>query len=129
MAGLRSRGLGIVVNAAFTLDAETVARLAQQTADLLRSRGADVSETVTPVDLDASSAWPAETYGASTPEAEEALTLAAGHEGLRLEPVYTAKALAAVRDLGSGCPVLCSCCRPTARGGDVAQALSSSSRT
>lgn len=99
MAGLRTRVVGIVVNDSFRLDATTVAALADETAGLLRSRGADVRHRVVPDDLDTSAAWLGATYGASTPEAESALLLARDAEDLELEPVYTAKALAAVREL------------------------------
>lgn len=105
MAGLRSRVLGIVVNDAFRLDAVTIARLADQTAALLRTRGALVEERIGPRDLVADASWLGETYGALTPEAEEARVWAAD-QGLELEPVYTAKALAAIRGSALDGPVL-----------------------
>ncbi|ALX05460.1 1-aminocyclopropane-1-carboxylate deaminase/D-cysteine desulfhydrase [Aeromicrobium erythreum] len=105
MAGLRSRVLGVVVNDSFRLDAVTVARLADDTASLLRTRGALVDVRVGPDDLDADHAWLGATYGASTPESEAALAWAA-EQGLHLEPVYTAKALAAVRARSAAGPVL-----------------------
>ncbi len=105
MAGLRSRVLGVVVNDSFRLDAVTVARLADDTASLLRTRGALVDVRVTPDDLDADHGWLGATYGASTPEGEAALAWAA-EQGLHLEPVYTAKALAAVRARSAAGPVL-----------------------
>lgn len=101
LAGLSTRVLGVVVNDAFRLDAVTVARLADETATLLRSRGADVHERVTPDDLDCDHAWLGETYGATTVEGADALAWAADEAGLSLEPVYTAKALAAVRGLAA----------------------------
>ena len=58
-----------------------------------------------PDDLDTDHTWLGETYGASTPEGQEALAWGAAH-GLELEPVYTAKALAAVRALSLEGPVL-----------------------
>jgi D-cysteine desulfhydrase len=99
MAGLRTRVLGIVVNDSFRLDAVTVSRLANQAVELMRSRGADVAVEIGPDDLVATDAWLGETYGAMTPEGAAALA-AATEEGLALEPVYTAKALAAIRGLG-----------------------------
>lgn len=105
IAGLRTRVLGIVVNDSFRLDAHTVSRLASDTAALLRTRGAFVDLSFGPDDLDTDHAWLGETYGASTPEGLEALAWGARH-GLELEPVYTAKALAAVRALTLDGPVL-----------------------
>jgi D-cysteine desulfhydrase len=105
MAGLQSRVLGIVVNDAFRLDAVTIARLADRTAALLRTRGVPVEERIGPRDLDADRSWMGETYGASTPEGVEALRWGE-EQGLHLEPVYTAKALAAVRASTAAGPVL-----------------------
>ncbi len=102
LAGLRSRVLGVVVNDALPLDAVSISALARATAELLRSRGADVVTTFGPSDLDASSDWLGSTYGAPTPEGEAARVAALEREGLVLEPVYTAKALAAVSDLSAG---------------------------
>ncbi|MGA8988588.1 1-aminocyclopropane-1-carboxylate deaminase/D-cysteine desulfhydrase [Aeromicrobium sp.] len=99
LAGLRTRVLGIVVNDSFRLDAVTVTRLANRTASLLRDRGADVGTVVGPHDLDTTSAWMGDTYGAATTAGLESLELAAEREELDLEPVYTAKAMAAVRGL------------------------------
>lgn len=104
-AGLRSRVLGVVVNDSFRLDAVTVARLADRTAALLRTRGALLDVRVGPDDLDTDHTWLGETYGASTPESSAALDWAT-EQGLHLEPVYTAKALAAVRTASLAGPVL-----------------------
>ena len=98
LGGLDARVLGVVVNDAFRLDATTIARLAQQTAALLRDRGAAVDVHITPADLTADPSWLGATYGATTPEAEAAAAWAVGL-GVRLEPVYTSKALAAIRAL------------------------------
>lgn len=105
LAGLRTRVLGVVVNDSFRLDAVTVARLADRTAALLRERGADVPQRIGPADLDADASWLGATYGASTPEGQRALAWAR-EQGLELEPVYTAKALAAVREARPAGPVL-----------------------
>lgn len=101
LAGLSTRVLGVVVNDSFRLDATTVSRLANQTVSLLESRGAEVSLRLTPDDLTASDEWMGDTYGAATPAGTEALAVAA-ELGLELEPVYTAKALGAIRSLGAG---------------------------
>lgn len=100
LAGLRTRVQGVVVNDSFRLDAVTISALANKTAALLRERGADVSIELGPDDLAASDRWMGETYGATTQAGDEALELAGGF-GLELEPVYTAKALGAIRSLGS----------------------------
>ncbi|EFQ82557.1 pyridoxal-phosphate dependent protein [Aeromicrobium marinum DSM 15272] len=95
LAGLSTRVLGIVVNDAFRLDAVTVAGLANETVELLRDRGAEVDLRLTADDLDTTAEWMGQTYGAPTPEGQAALGRAADL-GLELEPVYTAKAVAAV---------------------------------
>lgn len=100
IAGLRTRVLGIVVNDSFRLDAVTISRLANKTAALLRTRGALVTDEIAPDDLIATDAWLGQTYGAPTPEGVEALAAAASL-GLQLEPVYTAKALGAIRSAGA----------------------------
>lgn len=100
LAGLRTRVLGVVVNDSFRLDAVTISTLANKTAALLRARGADVSIEFDSRDLTASDDWLGETYGASTVVGSEAIA-AAAQIGLELEPVYTAKALGAIRELGS----------------------------
>lgn len=106
LAGLRTRVHAVVVNDAFPLDAPVLARLANATADLLRERGATLPPLdLGPDDLDADRRWLGETYGATTPEGAAALAEASGL-GLELEPVYTAKALAAVRGLDLPGPVL-----------------------
>ena len=100
LAGLRTRVFGVVVNDAFPLDAPVIARLANRTADLLRERGA--TSTVGPVeaaDVTMRTDWLGATYGDPTPASIEAVT-AAERDGLHLEPVYTGKSLAAMRDLG-----------------------------
>ena len=96
LAGLSTRVFGVVVNDSFRLDDVTTSRLATKTAALLRSRGADIGKVVIrPEDITATPRWMGSTYGATTPESVEALELAKV-EGLELEPVYTAKALAAI---------------------------------
>ncbi len=99
MAGLSTRVLGVVVNDSFRLDAVTISRLARKTAALLRTRGADVQIEVAADDLVATDEWMGETYGASTESGRQALEVAAA-QGLVLEPVYTAKALGAIRSVG-----------------------------
>ncbi len=99
LAGLRTRVFGAVVNDAFPLDAPVIARLANSTGDLLRSRGADDVPTVTAADLTTADDWLGTTYGDPT-VASTAMVKGARPLGLDLEPVYTGKALAAIRDRG-----------------------------
>lgn len=107
LAGLSSRVFGVVVNDSFRLDAVTTSRLATKTAELMRSRGADIGQVVlTPDDLTATPRWMGDTYGASTPSSAAALKLAERVADLELEPVYTAKALAAILDGNIPGPVL-----------------------
>jgi D-cysteine desulfhydrase len=112
IAGLRSRVLGVVVNDRTPVDSRTVARLATRTLDLLRGRGADVPpRSILAADLDSERGWLGAGYGHRTPAAEHARDLARRREGLELDPVYTAKAVAALmalRERGAfgGGPVL-----------------------
>jgi D-cysteine desulfhydrase len=100
LAGLRTRVFGVVVNDSFPLDAPVVAKLANQTADLLRERGASLDLTPTrPDDVTMTTRWLGSTYGDITPAARSAVGDAAVH-GMTLEPVYTGKSLAAMRDVG-----------------------------
>ncbi|MGH3369052.1 MAG: 1-aminocyclopropane-1-carboxylate deaminase, partial [Nocardioidaceae bacterium] len=111
-AGLRSRVVGVVVNDRTPVDARTVARLASRAMALLRRRGADVGvRSIAASELDTEYGWLGAGYGHRTPAAEEARDLARRREGLVLDPVYTAKAVAALialRERGAfgGGPVL-----------------------
>lgn len=98
MAGLRSRLLGVVVNDLLPLGDAAVARAAGRTARVLARHGHDLS---LPGPVEVRRDWLGAGYGHPTPEGTAALARAAEH-GLALEPVYTAKALAAVLDLGAG---------------------------
>ncbi|MFS3127747.1 1-aminocyclopropane-1-carboxylate deaminase/D-cysteine desulfhydrase [Nocardioides sp. Bht2] len=103
IAGLATRVLGVVVNDSFPLHAEVMARLANRTGELLRSRGARDVPSVTASDLTTRDDWLGSTYGDPTP-ASMAAVRAAATVGLELEPVYTGKALAAVAELGGALP-------------------------
>ncbi|GAA4668201.1 1-aminocyclopropane-1-carboxylate deaminase/D-cysteine desulfhydrase [Nocardioides nanhaiensis] len=100
LAGLPVRVLGVVVNDMVRLDAPTLVRLAGRTSDRLAAHGLADPPRLTERDLDLRTDWLGRTYGDPTPasvaEVERAATA-----GLELEPVYTGKALAAVRDLGA----------------------------
>jgi D-cysteine desulfhydrase len=99
LAGLATDVFGVVVNDALRLDAQTLASLANRTADLLTSRGATGMPVIAPAELTARTDWLGTTYGDPTP-ASQRMVAAAAQAGLELEPVYTGKALAAIADLG-----------------------------
>lgn len=103
MAGLRSRVLGVVVNDALRLDADAMAGLATRTAQLLTERGAGPLAPVGPQDLDLRDDWLGATYGDPTPASLSAVE-AGTAAGLAMEPVYTGKTLAALRDLQDTLP-------------------------
>jgi D-cysteine desulfhydrase len=103
LAGLTTRVLGVVVNDMVRLDAPTMARLAGRTSDLLRQRGLSAVPDLGAADFDLRPDWMGATYGDLTP-ASLAEVAAARDQGLDLEPVYTGKSLAAIRDLGAALP-------------------------
>ena len=95
LAGLRTRVVGIVVNDQLRLDGPVIARLARRTAALLERRGARLGGglRIEPDMLDLTRDQIGAGYGHPTEAASRAAALAA-EEGLRLDPVYTAKAMA-----------------------------------
>lgn len=98
LAGLRTRVVGVVVNDTLRLDGVTLPRLARRTAKLLERRGAGPLRFESgEEDLTVVRDRLGKGYGHPTPEGERAREHAAGREGLVLEPVYTAKAVAALR--------------------------------
>ena len=102
MAGLRTQVVGVVVAHQLKLDARVVTRLAGRAAALLHRHGADVRDVrVGRGDLFITREWLGGGYGHRTSESERALELAAAREGLELDPVYTAKAMAALLDLNA----------------------------
>ncbi|MRH93134.1 pyridoxal-phosphate dependent enzyme [Nocardia sp. SYP-A9097] len=100
LAGLPTRVVGVVVNDTLRLDEPTLSGLAARSARVLRERGARLPENVTPTgNLDIVTDYLGPGYGHPTPEATTAQTLSADLEHLTLEPVYTAKAMAALLDM------------------------------
>lgn len=98
LAGLGTPVLGVVVNDMLPLDPPAMTRLAARTARLLRARGlADVPD-LAEADFDLRAGWLGATYGDPTPASVREVARAA-EVGLEIEPVYTGKALAALRDL------------------------------
>jgi D-cysteine desulfhydrase len=97
LAGLSSRLVAVRVSDVVTLNAQTVARLANATAQLLRRRGADLpSVVVAPDDITVVSDWLGPGYGHPTPEGERARALLRERHGLSLDLTYTAKTVAAL---------------------------------
>jgi len=110
LAGLRSRVVGIVVNDQLRLDGSVLARLARRTAALLERRGASLGRLrLEPGMLDLTRDQIGAGYGHPTEAATRAAARAA-EEGLPLDPVYTAKAMAGLLALRAegylGDPVL-----------------------
>jgi D-cysteine desulfhydrase len=103
LGGLRTKVLGVVVNDKLKLDHATLVKLAHRSARLLRDRGAsDVPDPV-PESLVVTRDFLGQGYGRSTPESESAM---AGASDLELDPVYTAKAMAAALALDAPGPLL-----------------------
>jgi D-cysteine desulfhydrase len=100
LAGLSSRLVCVLVNDLIRVDERTVARLARRTLRLLRKRGASVREVeIACADLTLERGWLGSGYGHSTPAADRAIELFREREDVMLEPVYTAKAAAALLEL------------------------------
>jgi D-cysteine desulfhydrase len=103
LAGLRSRVVGVVVNDQLRLDPPVMARLARRTASLLKRRGAQLgSVRLEPDMLDLTREQIGGGYGHRSEAGARATELAA-REGIALDPVYTAKAMAgllALREQG-----------------------------
>ena len=92
IAGLRTKVLGVVVNDKLKLDHPTLMKLARRSARLLRRRGAAEVPDPDPSQLMVTRDFLGRGYGHPTPESEAALARAAD---IGLDPVYTAKAMAA----------------------------------
>jgi D-cysteine desulfhydrase len=100
LAGLETHVLGAVVNDMLPLDAPAMTRLATKAARLLAERGLPDVPQLGESDFDLRPDWLGTTYGDPTPASVAEVGRASADEGLELEPVYTGKALAAIRDLG-----------------------------
>lgn len=94
LAGLRTRVAGVVVNDQLRLDPAVLTRLSRRTAKLLERRGARLGHLrLEPDMLDLNRDQIGAGYGHPTEAARRAAGSVAG-AGLRLDPVYTAKAMA-----------------------------------
>ncbi|MBN8867586.1 MAG: pyridoxal-phosphate dependent enzyme [Solirubrobacterales bacterium] len=96
LAGLSTRVVGVVVTDQLRLDREAMGRLADKSAALLRRRGATFATPRLDFEMTTDQLGPG--YGEPTPESTAAMERAST-EGLTLEPVYTAKAMAALLDM------------------------------
>jgi D-cysteine desulfhydrase len=97
MAGLRTGVVAVQVNDRTPLDARRIARLARRTESLLRARGASFAAVeAAERDVGFEGGFLGGGYGHRTAEGEAAAQAARDRAGLALEPVYTAKAMAAV---------------------------------
>jgi D-cysteine desulfhydrase len=96
LAGLGTRVVGVPVNDMLRLDARSTARLAGRAERVLRRRGAVFgARAPEPGDLTVLDGWIGPGYGRHTPEGAAA-TAAARADSVALDPVYTAKAMAAL---------------------------------
>lgn len=103
LAGLHSRLIAVAVTRAPTAWASSVARLANSTARLLERRGAPSLPRVKASEVEVARRWLGKGFGRPSEEGARAQAMLAETEGLLLEPVYTAKTMAAVIDMvGSG---------------------------
>ena len=103
LAGLRSRLVCVLVNDLTPLSARGVARLARRSQRLIRRRSVGPSPPRTDLrgsDLDLETGWLGEGYGHPTAAGAEAISAFAA-DGVALEPVYTAKAAAALLALNA----------------------------
>ncbi|MGW1894743.1 1-aminocyclopropane-1-carboxylate deaminase/D-cysteine desulfhydrase [Streptomyces sp. NPDC002004] len=102
IAGLQTKLVGIVVNDTLRLDAQAIVALGKKSERLLRRRGAPLPPgELDPADVLVLRGWMGRGYGHTTEEAEAARVLAGTQEDLRLDPTYTAKAFAALLQMGS----------------------------
>jgi D-cysteine desulfhydrase len=103
LAGLDTKVVAVIVNDTLRLDPKALLRLSAKTAGLLRSRGADLE--VRPVSADRLIVVDdqiGDGYGHTTPQAQAAGQRAAEKANLKLDPVYTAKAMAGLLELNDG---------------------------
>jgi D-cysteine desulfhydrase len=101
LSGMRSRLCCIQVSDVIRLSSRSVAGLARRTLRLLRRHGETREAAPLEGTLKVERRWLGPGYGCTTPEGERAIDLLAEREGVTLDPVYTAKAMAAVLSLNS----------------------------
>jgi D-cysteine desulfhydrase len=100
LAGLGSRLICVLVSDVIRLDARDVARLANRTLRVLSRHGGDFRGIeVDAREIDVTPEWLGAGYGHSTAAGERAIGLLGDREGVALDPVYTAKAMAGLLEL------------------------------
>ncbi|GGQ49579.1 pyridoxal-phosphate dependent enzyme [Couchioplanes azureus] len=104
LAGLPTRVVGVLVNDRTPMGEPQVRRLAEATARLLRRSGAPLPERAPLAPLTVRADWLGPGYGHPTAASAAAAPWLTEHAGVRTEPVYTAKAAAALRELAGAGP-------------------------
>jgi D-cysteine desulfhydrase len=100
LAGLRSRLVCVLVSDVIRMDAARIAARARRTLSMLRRHGADVGDASPSAgDVTVETKWLGPGYGHSTQPGDRAMRLFSESVGVELEPVYTAKAVAAMLEL------------------------------
>ncbi|GAB1640066.1 pyridoxal-phosphate dependent enzyme [Krasilnikovia sp. MM14-A1259] len=99
LAGLPTEVVGVLVNDKTPMGQAQVRRLGAAAARLLRRAGADLPDGTPLAPLSVRRDWLGPGYGVATTDSTAAVGWLAEHAGLAAEPVYTAKAAAAVRAL------------------------------
>ena len=98
LAGMRTRVVGVPVTRDLRVDSRSLVRLAGRADRLLRRRGAELEAAAPgPDDIVVLDGWIGAGYGHPTAEGEAATAAVRERDRLVLEPVYTAKAVAALR--------------------------------
>lgn len=93
--GLKARVLGISADEPSSALSTTVRGIVESLAERL---GGSRAATGADRDIEVDDRFVGEGYGLSTAQSQEALTMLARHEGIVLDPVYTAKAMAGLID-------------------------------
>jgi 1-aminocyclopropane-1-carboxylate deaminase/D-cysteine desulfhydrase-like pyridoxal-dependent ACC family enzyme len=93
--GLKARVIGISADESSAALAATVRGIVESLADRLGGSRASLGADR---DVEVDDGFVGEGYGVPTDASREALTLVARHEGIVLDPVYTAKAMAGLID-------------------------------
>jgi D-cysteine desulfhydrase len=100
LAGMRSRLVCVLVSDIIRMDARRIAARARRTLAMLRRHGVDVTgASPSSEDVTVETDWLGPGYGHSTREGERAIRLFGERAGVELEPVYTAKTVAALLEL------------------------------
>ncbi|MEU7906907.1 pyridoxal-phosphate dependent enzyme [Actinoplanes sp. NPDC049118] len=101
LAGLPTEVVGVLVNDRTPMGQTQVRRLATAAARLLRRAGAALPDGTPLAPLTVRRDWLGPGYGVATADSASAAAWLAEHTGLVAEPVYTAKAAAALRALAA----------------------------